>query len=91
MDGRIFSKTDQLIDTSLNKEQPETKIQTEIDVPSKGIHQKIIQIPEEPENIVNQHVTRRSPENWNVPVDSENSVSALINIITFFRNFVNTF
>ncbi|XP_074027772.1 uncharacterized protein isoform X2 [Leptinotarsa decemlineata] len=67
-DGEILGKMNQHIERTFEKGKPNTKVKTEIEIPSQGVHQTLIQpAPDEMTNNGN----RRSPINLNIPTDSE--------------------
>lgn len=72
---------DQLADTTFKEQVPETKVQTEIDIPSKGEHRTIFQIPGQPESTLRLQMNRRSSVNLNVPSENENPVSIYYKIL----------
>lgn len=72
--GKTVANVRQQVDTTFKEEIPHTKVKTELDVPSEGIHKSIVQMQPDFEP-VQKHVNRRSPLNLNILYENANSVS----------------
>jgi hypothetical protein len=72
-DGKLVARVDQRIDVDSKGDKPLAKIQTEVDVPAKGIHKSVVQqVPAEYQTLTENGNRRSSPES--LP-ESGNSVS----------------
>ncbi|XP_072378675.1 uncharacterized protein [Diabrotica undecimpunctata] len=65
--GQTVAKVRQNVETTYEKDKPKTKIKTELDVPSEGIHKSVSQsLPDEEQRKIE---TRRSNSNLNLLTD----------------------
>ncbi|XP_068910270.1 uncharacterized protein [Tenebrio molitor] len=62
-DGKLVARVDQRIDVDSKGDKPLAKIQTEVDVPAKGIHKSVVQqVPAEYQTLTENGNRRSSPE-----------------------------